>query len=413
MIVLLLAALLAPFGSAPSHGPDTPGAVATQPTFSEVAPDGPLVLLGRRFGLRDGLDQPSSQEALLAELRVASERSAQDAGTDRITLMLGSANVRLALSAEPAVSRFLLGIAEEADRQAWGESARQALRDLARARELWEALPEPASEAEESTLDRLGESIDMLEAFAHVFLALSKPGASDTETLTGAVIGMSEFLEIEDRRVARTATLWQAVALRRLGRPERAAEMLDLPLSTPGASPLALFSRLERLWCLADVGDLEAAMVLALRMEEACGEWYQEDQTRMTQARRACSWVRLQLYRRYLQRVRERGDDAEVEAWERLCLRVRDALLEDEQPPVPVARLGKTMPLVIEYQDALLRVEEPATQPASQPADDSGSPDAAENTNEPQQPGPDAAPETAPAPAEQEAPLDTPVESDP
>jgi hypothetical protein len=187
----------------------------------------------------------------------------------------------------------------------------------------------------------------VLESFARIFAALaSLSDESDPSELSSAAIELSEFLEDEDRAIARAATLWQAVALRKMNRPDRAFDLLDKPLSPPGNQPIAFFNRLERIRCLADLGDVQAALVLAIRMEEAANRWYR-DETRQIQAQRAATLVRLQLCEKESESVGQLAQNAPAgDRWKKMCARIRTLLSEDE-PPRTVVRLGTTMPVIV------------------------------------------------------------------
>jgi hypothetical protein len=232
-----------------------------------------------------------------------------------------------------------------------------------------------------------------MEAFARMFLALADPDPPDSAALAQAVSSLATYLEAENKELAVSAALWQAEALRKLERPDRAVELLSLPLSPPGTSPLEFFARLERIQALADAGDLEAAMVLALRMEEACHRWYQ-DQQRQAEARRACLWLRVRLYEQYVKDV-ERKPDEYVMRWNKLLDRVRKALWPDSGP-AEVPRLGWTMPLLLDPLEALEAACRPASK-ADQPGDEAVS-QSVEVSSDSEEQVPASAPAEQPSP---------------
>ena len=308
------------------------------------------VRLGTAFAVAPG-GELEGTDAILARIAAALSALGDTSDALRLRLLLASANVRLSLGDEAQASRYLLGLQDQEDLREWRESASRAIEDVSSAEEILDRWPEPTNEEQEAEYAAFRGDVELLSAFARVFVALTEEDQSGSEAMTAALSDLSPYLEAEDEPLARAATLWQAVALKRLGHIDQAISLLSLPLSAPGESPTELFIRLQRLACLADRGDLEAAMVLALRMEEASLRWYR-DERQQDEARRACLWVRLGFIDRYIERVREQRRTDQLERWERLRDRVAEALLEDGDPAL-VARLGRAMPMVVDVEDTL------------------------------------------------------------
>lgn len=326
-------------------------AVATGEPPDATAAVAERVRLGTAFADAHEGEQEGSEDAIPA--RTAAALSALGGGSDslRLRLLLASANARLSQGADAPASRYLLGLHDQEDLCEWRKTAARALEDLSRAEAILDRWPEPINEEEEAEYAAFGDTLELLSAFARAFMALTEEDPPEADAMIEALSDLSPHLEAEGEQLARAATLWQAVALSRLGRTDRAISLLSLPLSAPGTSPTEFFIRLQRLSCLADRGDLEAAMVLALRMEEASMRWYR-DERQQDEARRTCLWMRLGFIDRYVKHVRELRRADQLERWERLRQHVTGALLEDGEPAL-VARLGRAMPMVVDAEDAL------------------------------------------------------------
>ena len=411
MILSLVASLICAAQPLPPMTTSAPAQPANQ--HPPVVPDEttPVVSLGTAFGGVNGNQGQPEVQRLLKRIAATLSALQPDDKQVRLQLLLASANLRLSRSAEPAASRYLLGLQSAEDLRRWNDTATSALEDLELARETSRQLPDPATEQEEADYDRHDENLELMAAFARMFLALAQSDAGDTAALAQALGDLSGYLELEDERLARAATLWQAVALHRLGRPDRAVDLLSLPLSKPGPAPVELFIRLERLACLADRDDLEAAMVLALRMEEACLRWYQ-DQHKQAEARHALLWLRLRFFDRYLQRAQDRPGTDQLDAWRRLTDQIRQTLLEDGRPAT-LARLGRTIPVLVDPAEALQAAERLRAEPLAPPPREPPPAEQPAVESAPAEEPPPAAPpvaETAPAqetaPAEQPTPLE-------
>jgi hypothetical protein len=332
----------------PSMSTD-PAATGEPPAAAATAKED--VRLGTAFaGVCEG-DQDAHRDTILARITAALSALGDGSGGLRLRLLLASANARLSLNAEAPASRYLLGMHDQEDLCEWRESAARAIEDLSRVEEMLDRWPEPANEEQEAEYAALGDDLELLSAFAGVFLALTEKDRPEPDVMVEALSDLSSYLEAEDEPLARSATLWQAVALNRLGRTDRATSLLALPLRAPGTSPTELFIRLQRLACLADRGDLEAAMVLALRMEEASTRWYR-DERQQDEARRTCLWVRVGFIDRYVERLRELRRAEQLERWERMRDHAAEALMEDGKPAF-VARLGRAMPMVVDAEEVL------------------------------------------------------------
>lgn len=307
-----------------------------------------LVVLGDPLG-PDELPDPRLR---LQELALKLAALGPDDATARVRLLLASANVRLAIDAEPFASRFLLEIQSPDDLRDWNTAATQALTEIVQARQTLDSLPDPATERDRDHLDSLQDATETLESFARLYLALTRsPENQERDALSKAAIDLASLLESENRPLAKAATLWQATTLRRIDRPDRAFDLLDKPLSAPGPELVALFNRLERIRCLADLGDLQPALVLALRMEEACDRWYR-DERKEQQTRRACTLLRSSLCRTALRNAADSNDPQWTQAWNDICARIDRALLEEDRPQA-VARLGALIPILdLETEDS-------------------------------------------------------------
>ena len=142
------------------------------------------------------------------------------------------------------------------------------------------------------------EALDRLRAFAEMFAALAAdPDADDTKRrLTDACIGLALYADDPREQIVESAKLWQAVAYRLAGKPDRALQVLRPVLETPSARTIGFYSRVTRCRALADRQDYAAAIALALRLEPRVDAWF-DDRDRTTRKFVADSmrWLKIEL----------------------------------------------------------------------------------------------------------------------
>ena len=135
--------------------PTQPG---NQVSLAPQRPPAHLVRLGDAFGGVEVDEGEADAEGVLKKIAATLSAVSQSDAQVRLRLLLASASLRLSRSAEPAASRYLLGVQDEEDRSRWSEVARLALAELGRAGEILDHLPDPTSEEEEAEHDRSAES---------------------------------------------------------------------------------------------------------------------------------------------------------------------------------------------------------------------------------------------------------------
>jgi tetratricopeptide (TPR) repeat protein len=207
------------------------------------------------------------------------------------------------------------------------------------------------------------ECIELLRAFATLFRALGSvptTGPAHDELLS-ACGGLAGYFEDPRTGISEAAKLWQGVAYRRAGKPERALQVLRPALSVPASRRLGFWARLERCRALADRGDFAAALALGLRLSARVDAWFEEeDQTTRRQAADSVRWIRVELLRAWSRRLgeegqKERAKDAQEDA---------DHLLGAETWPVSADRWLSLGPPVADLPDCHI---EPTSRPASTP----------------------------------------------
>jgi hypothetical protein len=182
------------------------------------------------------------------------------------------------------------------------------------------------------------ERIDLLRAFAGVFRGLSTPlpttmaddGTSDARSkLLRACGELALYLDDPSAAIVESARLWQAVAYRLAGKPDRTIQVVRPFLKRPKTPDISLYSRLQRCLALGDQGHHEAGILLSLRLLGRLERWFGGDEASLEQARRSVNDVRIRLLKAWAEQVRRGGHEADAEQIEK---QVSEALGEDKYP---------------------------------------------------------------------------------
>lgn len=280
---------------------------------------------------------------------------ANTSASERLSARLAAADCVINQQASPVLSTLLSG--REFDRVALGKSSALAI-------ELVDKAAGDLDEAGLSDDDKYAQQdkLDRLHAFAEMFSALSrKPGDEDAaQRLTDASIGLAMYADDPDEKVVEAAKLWQAVAYRAAGKPDRALQVLRPVLAAPAARNIGLYARIERCRALADRGDHAAAIALALRLTSRVDAWFEGlDRDQRQRATNSLRWLRVRLLKDWSAKLKKDGHE------ERAAAADEDArvLLGDDEYPVPSDRwLQLVSPIGMEVKG-----EGPKTD--SQPAD--------------------------------------------
>lgn len=213
------------------------------------------------------------------------------------------------------------GLSREAE--AGLEATRRARAHLEKARSGMS--PDAAAEAE--------AEVELLESFGGLFAALG--GDLRTKAAQDRLIDrcspISLYFEESDGRLVESARLWQGVAYRLAGRPERALQALRPVLSAPADVRIGLWARLERCRVLADMQEYAAAIALAQRISARVDGWFEgADRASRKQAEDSVRWLRVELWRKWASKLSKDGRAAEAETAEKQAAALLGA---DRFPP--------------------------------------------------------------------------------
>lgn len=260
---------------------------------------------------------------------------------DRVRGGLPEAEVRVALAnwyvAEPAArpaTRLLLGLETTDDRRAIVAAAEKASEHIERARQLLEEV-EPQADEDKRLKRRLLQMSDTVAAFVELFGAVRLGPDTDeatAETWRKAGRGLAVARESLEPQVAAAAQLWQAYALDRAGRRERALEVLAPALAKPEELPYDLLSRLLRMRLVADSGEYAAAVGLLARMEWALNDWMDNRDQRRNNARRLVGLLRHKIVTTWLRHLRDAEQVEAAAHLEPMLAEIERGFAEIKQP---------------------------------------------------------------------------------
>lgn len=189
---------------------------------------------------------------------------------------------------------------------------------------------------DEAVQHELTDRRDMLAAFAGLFDAMAELDASSDKSvvrLIDACIGVSAYLDDPNPGVAESAKLWQSVAYRRAGRPDRSLQILWPAIGRLSSSRIDFFARIERCRSLADRGLYVSALALAMKLEEHRHDWLSnEDETAVRRAEDSLRWTRVILNRRWAESLRTAGEEERAKTAEAAAEKL---LGDDPYPPPP------------------------------------------------------------------------------
>ena len=273
-------------------------------------PEPPLLRLAPIAGFDDDVSYRRTIAGRVAELVEAAEH-ADDAAL-RANLLLAAANEILAYQIEPACTRTILGIAQDAPGAVLNDPEVNAALDradelLGRVKSTLQETPpaEPSAPEDPKLAERIRRA-SALQAFAQAQRAyLSRTDQPEAARhARRAASDLSVVLEDSDERVAAAAVLWQALLRGREADPTPALSALELALSDPStkAKPFAFFSCLLRCRLLAARGGSAASLAILLQIEERCGEWFASEADR-ADARRTCVLLRTHILRGWFERL--------------------------------------------------------------------------------------------------------------
>mgnify|MGYP001279361441 CR=1 FL=1 len=230
------------------------------------------------------------------------------------------------------------------------KKAEQALADL----------PKSVSESERSALQG---RIDLLRAFLDLFTAIAAldDSKSSRNRLIDACINVSVYLDDPNPGVADSAKLWQGVAYRRAGRPDRTLQLFWPAIGRVSSTRVDFFVRTERCRALVESGRHVSALALVVKLEEHVGEWIKdEDEASRTLAADSLRWVRAMIHRDWAASLRKDGEPERAKTADEAAAKI----VGEESFPIPPKkwlRLSETIAGLPEWKPA---EPEPTTQPA-------------------------------------------------
>lgn len=204
----------------------------------------------------------------------------------RIQERLNEANRILTLDTAPPLFRELCE----------DPSARPALLAVARRaqQQLDDASRELAKLAASESRDALEVQRDQLTSFVNLFAALGEltQTPASRQRVIAACGELATLFDVEDKRIAESAKLWQGAAYRRAGRSDRALQVLRPVLARPASPAAGFWARLERARALCDEKRFAAGAALCLRLESLSADWFKDAPEDAAAARRTAQQVR-------------------------------------------------------------------------------------------------------------------------
>ncbi|MFQ6049179.1 MAG: hypothetical protein ACE5K7_07435, partial [Phycisphaerae bacterium] len=269
----------------------------------------------------NGVQTPAGYQQYLDRQAARLGRAIEAAPTpaQTITASLELLRWQLSRQIEPAVSRLLLGIATDQDRQQIARICHHAASHLSRLEALLQELSESSASSQPHARHAWREQFEMLRPLPAAFAAAvgddparCLTAADSLEPLTAAHYGP----------LAHVARFWRALLLARAGRYGQALELLDLALADPQDEPYGIFARLLRCRILAERGYLSVALVLVMQIEKRVERWFDSHQARL--AKRAATLLRLELTDRWANHLARAGLTEQAESWLAAARTLRD-----------------------------------------------------------------------------------------
>ncbi|UCG15159.1 MAG: hypothetical protein JSV19_07655 [Phycisphaerales bacterium] len=277
---------------------------------------------------------------------------------------LAAANWILARQIEPAASRWFLDMPLPEDRKNILTAVRQARSEITRARA---ASPSAASTTRPAGAEALSADkhlLGTLDTFARAIEAVFTESDADPNVTANGHAAFQLALLLEDDRplVVSAARLWRAALFRRMGRADRALDLLPYALTelSAGSARFDFYSRLFRCRCIADRGGHAAACTVLLQLEGRCHEWFTHPQDQ-ADAERAGALLRIKILTRWRNALDADSASAERDWCAAAVERIRESAC-GSAGRCPVIRLGLAVPMLVAAPD------DPAAEPPQLPA---------------------------------------------
>ncbi len=261
--------------------------------------------------------------ATIVALSTQSVQAIDDTGDP--SALLARAQSMLVKSAAAPLSKVIRNEATATDRQALQSITTDALAQLAQYDAAIKFEDQPKADA---TRFRL------LSAMAKVFDAIARLDKSKDAVarLTDAAIELELYVDDPDKHIAEAARLWQGLAYRLAGKPERSLKILH-PILKPGTrSPIDLYGRFERCRALSAAGRHVAAVALAVRITEVAHVWPKGAGPAFTDAHTAARRLTADAYRAWAADLTKAGETERAATAQRraeeIDAEIKDALFD-------------------------------------------------------------------------------------
>ncbi len=250
-------------------------------------------------GIRACAQPPNTTQSAAA---VTQEHVDVAASADRgIRERLLEANRILTVDTTPALFRELCE----------DTSARPALLAAVRRaqQQLDDASRELAKLAASESRDALEVQRDQLTSFVNLFASLGEltQTPASRQRVVAACGELATLFDVEDKRIAESAKLWQGAAYRRAGRSDRALQVLRPVLARPASPAAGFWARLERARALCDEKRFAAGAALCLRIESLSADWFKDAPEDVAAARRTAQQVRAAILAQWAKDLESRG----------------------------------------------------------------------------------------------------------
>jgi len=184
---------------------------------------------------------------------------------------------------------------------------------------------EEANEARDATTRNRAA---LLHALTSVFDAIAnfKDGDPARSKLTDAAIELEIYVDDPDKHIAEAARLWQGLAYRLAGKPERSLKILH-PILKPGTrSTIDLYGRFERCRALSAAGRHVAAVALAVRITEVAHVWPKGAGPAFTDAHTAARRLTADAYRAWATDLTQAGKTEHAATAQRRAQEIDDEI---------------------------------------------------------------------------------------
>ena len=328
-------------------------------------------------------DQAKAREAQRQELESAI-RSAEGP-QDRAAAHLALANWLLAVPTARPATKWILGMASEADLKLLADSADAAQSHLKEARLLLNRIPATASapaasqptpavpgaagSAGDQRRRKLEAAASNLEPF-QVILATAKV-ASDRKALKAAckpaARGLAAVREVANDELSACALMWQAFAWNIAGREGRSTVSLPEATVKPENPDYDFICRLLRCLIIMDNGQYPIGLAITMRIRFNCSEWFPKESKEQIKAREhLAALVQCRIGTTWMVKLRESNFPANADRVEAQLVEVRDKVLGQAKPPIEIYTLPQAVPILVESPKVSTKVA--ATQAALSPS---------------------------------------------